>query len=114
MPDVPFSVAWCVALGVVFVLFVIIGKKTEKSSEPVKFIPFTTVQASELQNVTSYNYEVARIYYSCAINMLLTALAGVISRKFGAVILLMDFFPGVWFLFRRYKRILSKSMVDKI
>lgn len=89
-------------------MFIIEGIRIRKSQEPVKPVPFMTLSSNELKNVSLYNYEVSRMYFSISCNMILTTVAGVIDRRLGSVVLITDFLLGLPLLARRYQRILKQ------
>lgn len=105
---------WCISLGVVVILFIYKGIKTNNATEIIKLIPSFNFNIEDISDLHSYNHEVARIFFSCAINTVLCMFAGLISRQFGAFVLLFDLILGVPFIVRRYRKVISRFIIKEV
>lgn len=110
MPDGLHAVIWLLASGALSIIFVCISVQTVKGIDPAQFWPWLKIKEEDLDNVQAYNQEMCTMWMSCAFCFLVNGAVGLFSRQLAMAFYTFFLFPGVWFLSRRYKRILHRYL----
>ena len=79
-----------------------------KRRKPIHFFAGTSVEPSEITDVTAYNRANAKMWVCYAIWLIIVGILSIFSRTIGLVLSVASLFPGVLFLYIPYKRIYNK------
>ncbi len=88
--------------------FLIISRYEKDSREPIPFWSGDTSLKVKVKDVHKYNREMCSLYQKCAIAFLITGLSFMASVPVGIILLGFDCTLGIYMVYRRYKKILSK------
>lgn len=88
--------------------FLIISKYDKNSREPIGFWSGDKTLKSKVRNVSAYNSEMAELYGKCAGAFLLSGVGYVVLPEIGIAMLFLDCTAGIYFMWRKYKKILVK------
>ncbi|MBO5303098.1 MAG: hypothetical protein J6A92_03510 [Lachnospiraceae bacterium] len=95
----------CIMCAVPFFIISTYGKD---SFEPINFWSGDTTLKSKVKNIREYNENMAEMYKKCAVAFLFTGIGFVVVPILGIVMLCLDCTVGIFVVYRKYKKILSR------
>ncbi len=90
-----------------FPLF-IMGVYGKDSLEPITFWTGDTTLKGRVGDVKSYNAELSSLYKKCALAFVITGILFFISIPLGTIAICFDCLPGIYIVYRIYKKVLNK------